>query len=504
MMRVSSNSKRLVSSARASGMALASTSPRSIARPMRLRAPLTILLLLVTLGVFAPAAQARFLTGFFDPVFAQEPSSGWLEKTGQLGDDSDTLVRISVNWSAIARERPADARDPDDPAYNWARLDESVQAAEAARVDVLLSFAVTPTWAARENVEGDPSSWAPKAGTLGDFARALADRYDGNHPSSSGPTPLPAVDKFQVWNEQNISSYLRPQYKNGELVSPGIYRDMLNEAYAAINAVESGNFVVAGGFAPYGDPPGGRKTFPALFARKLLCLKDNLDAVNCPEKAKLDALDIHPYQQNWHPGKKATRADDIRIPDISEKLGRPLQRAVEQNTVIPAEPKELWATEFGWDTKPPTTYGISASLQKRYLAEAFYRLYREGVDAATWFRIVDIPKPPPELPTPFYGMGVYTKEPGSDPKPSKSAFHFMFVTERTGSGHIRYWGRAPQNGDVEIQRRKDGSWVTLATDGTDQWQVFEGTSNLRSGTQTLRAVMPQPGDDIVSPTWEQG
>ena len=155
-------------------------------------------------------------------------------------------------------------------------------------------------------------------------------------------------------------------------------------------------------------------------------------------------------------------------------------------------------TEFGWDTRPPIRYGIPESLQQTYLSKAFYLLYQEGVDAATWYRIVDRETVEDSPSGHFPGMGVHRYS-GAE-KPSADAFEFMFATKRTGSRQIEFWGRAPTGGQVDIQRRNStGGWVTLATSPTGQSQVFEGSSQVRSGTVKLRARQ----GSLTSPVWEQ-
>src|SRR3954468_7408119 len=49
---------------------------------------------------------------------------------GTLEKRLDTLdslgvhtVRFTLVWSEVARSRPADPQDPDDPAYDWSRFD---------------------------------------------------------------------------------------------------------------------------------------------------------------------------------------------------------------------------------------------------------------------------------------------------------------------------------------------------------------------------------------------
>ncbi|HEU5143128.1 MAG TPA: hypothetical protein VFU04_08235, partial [Solirubrobacterales bacterium] len=73
----------------------------------------------------------------------------------RLGVD---VFQYQVHWDAIAPTRPANPRDPDDPAYDWGQLDAI--AAEAARHGIRLALLVqrAPGWANG----GRSPIWAPR------------------------------------------------------------------------------------------------------------------------------------------------------------------------------------------------------------------------------------------------------------------------------------------------------------------------------------------------------
>ena len=82
---------------------------------------------------------------------------GMLDDANTLGDPGATfpvlselhvqVVRMTLSWRAAAPTKPADPRNPDDPAYNWARVDRADQAADDAGVRVLQTVGGTPAWA---------------------------------------------------------------------------------------------------------------------------------------------------------------------------------------------------------------------------------------------------------------------------------------------------------------------------------------------------------------------
>jgi aryl-phospho-beta-D-glucosidase BglC (GH1 family) len=232
-------------------------------------------------GALAPtAAGTRSLaTGFFDGAFASSDAGGRAAALDSSRDLGATVVRVPVTWAAIAPSpRPAAfaAANPRDPTYRFALVDAAVREATARGLTVLLSFNTAPAWAegAHRPRGASPGSWRPSARAVGDFATALARRYDGTFSDPERPgSALPRVRHWQLWNEPNLSIYLSPQWERAgrrlRPAAPRIYRAMLNAFYRAVKAVDPGSFVLGAGTAPYGDPaPGGARLQPVLFLRE--------------------------------------------------------------------------------------------------------------------------------------------------------------------------------------------------------------------------------------------
>src|SRR4051812_40053023 len=143
-------------------------------------------------ATYSTPGTAPLVTALFDPLlfnnthgataFALSRSSG------------ATYVRIGISWSSIApSSRPTgfDPRDPTSPGYSWSGLDATLQQAADAHVIPILDVNATPRWAYAKRPKSG-SAGTPKAAALGDFAHALATRYDGTH-------GFPAEHVFQVW-----------------------------------------------------------------------------------------------------------------------------------------------------------------------------------------------------------------------------------------------------------------------------------------------------------------
>jgi hypothetical protein len=423
------------------------------------------LLAATLLAIGAPgahAAQQRGLSiGFFDRVFtADAPErSTWL---GRAVDSGSDILRIDIGWVAPgSATRPAgfDARNPADPAYRFTRADAAIVDATSRGLRVLASFTGAPPWAqgAGRPASASAGSWKPDPHALGEYGAALAKRYSGAFPDPARPgRMLPRVEAFQPWNEPNLDKYLSPQWSNGETYAPAHYRAMLTAFYRGVRSVSSTALVVSAGTAPFGDPfPNGHRIMPARFVREMLCLRQSrgrLLGTSCPEPARFDVLDHHPYSVGF-PRRTALNPDDVSIPDIG-KLTRLLRAAERSGRALPRERHRMWVTEVSYDSSPPDPEGVPIARHARYLEDAFYLLWRQGVDTITWFQIHD------QLPQPSYAAtsqsGTYFAD--GRAKPAQRAFRFPLVAERTDRATLRVWGRAPVAGSVRIERRTGSGW----------------------------------------------
>src|SRR4051794_35187667 len=58
------------------------------------------------------------------------------------------IYETAIDWNTIATRKPADARDPADPAYTWpAEIDEAVAEGQKYGIKVLVGVSGTPSWA---------------------------------------------------------------------------------------------------------------------------------------------------------------------------------------------------------------------------------------------------------------------------------------------------------------------------------------------------------------------
>jgi hypothetical protein len=417
------------------------------------------------------------------------------------------IIRLDVSWSSVAPAKlPGNfaASNPADPNYNWTAVDEEVRELSAAGFRIMMAIHRAPTWAEGPNMPKSAAAgtWEPSSTDFGQFAQAIATRYDGvfADPLNAGRS-LPRVDIWQGWNEPNIPLYLSPQWvadgSGGYTpVSPKIYRGLENAFYTAVKQVNRSNYVVLAGLGPYGDGPSTSPTErmpPVEFERELLCVTRQFTLQSgCDGPTSFDAIDSHPYGiygPTWH----ALNADDVSVPDVY-KLARVLHAAEKQRTAMPAGPKGDSVTETSWDTSPPDPHGVPVQKQARWLEQALYILWKQGVNTVLWWQLVDSPPVPDYAST--YQAGTYYLS--GKPKPSATSFRFPFVTWRTNYKTVMAWSRSPATGVVSVQDLILGKWKTITRVRVTAKQVFEVSLRLIFRRQ-LRAEI----DGSTSLPWTQ-
>ena len=390
-----------------------------------------------------------------------------------------SVVRIPVEWRYIVSPDPPagfDASDPASPAYDFTAVDAAVRDTVAAGLTPLLVVTRAPAFAEAPHrwSYAYPGSWAPNPAAFGEFATAVARRYDGSFPDPLEPgRALPRVRLFEAWNEPNLARYLEPQWvvEGGRwrAFSPLLYRQLLNAFYAAVKAVAPSDVVLTAGIAPNGEPAGVGRMTPLRFLNGLLCLEGGCGrrvrragrrartrgtgcadrgATACPDPPHFDVLAFHPLSFEG-PDLPAHSSQDVAISDIA-KVTDLLDRAERLHTALPRGHKPVWVTELNWESAPQSPHGVPGRLQAPWISRALHRLWVAGVGFADWQFLVD---PYPDLPlaTPTGGTvtvsrpaGLYSPGPGGElagarPKPFLRGFTLPFDPLRVDRGHVRVW-----------------------------------------------------------------
>lgn len=416
-----------------------------------------VLALCILAAIAAPAALAaeRMWIGFHD-----DPSFRWVgnraSRIQASAQTNATIMRLLVQWNLVAKSRPANAADPFDPAYIFADVDEAVRAAQSHDQEVILTISGTPRWA---NGGKNPNVMPKRLADLTAFARAIASRYSGRH------VGYPFVRFWSVWNEPNLQGFLTPQFDaKGRSVAPANYAKLYAAAYEGIKA---GNRLAQVGIgetsARGSDKPSGlRPTHsPGKFAELVARANPRL---------KFDAWSHHPYPFN--PNSPPTQI--VKWPNVSlaslPRFDESLKTWFKRKSV------PIWITEYGHQTKPPDSLGVSYSTQAAYIQQSISMVAGYPfVSMFIWFVFQDDQGQPWE-------SGVYTE--GGAPKGTSPA---RFTTSagpldaKNGVVGIRGGSVTPL---VNLYTRQYCATDTTGTPIGMTWRVYRGGRLIAVGQQT--------------------
>jgi hypothetical protein len=412
----------------------------------------------------APAGAGPLRTAIMDLDHFGNPDAVERNRAFARTDASGaSFVRLVLTWRSVANAgEPADATDPCDPAYNWGWFDDQVRSARAKGLKILATVQGAPDFAQAAPAHPD-GIHKPDPADFADFARAAARRYNNTNPCGDGT--LPAIRYWQAWNEPNRDYFFMPQRQGDTLVSPGLYRKLVNAFANAVHNVSGKNRVVAGGLAPLGK--GRDKPAPLPFMRKLLS-----------KPVRFDIWSHHAYTSGG-PTHRAPGEGNIALGDLGD-----MRKVLKANDgrIVSKGKVQFWITEISWDTNGPDPKAVPMKLHARWTSEALYRAWRHGVSLVTWFRIQDDPL----YATP-YQSGFFTVN--EKRKLSFQAFRFPFVAFRQ-PGRMLVWGRTPTStgGTVAIQRVVNGAWRTVATVRASSSGIFTKRFSSRARSGYVRAV----------------
>jgi hypothetical protein len=323
--------------------------------------------------------RSGMLVGFYDDaqVYGR---TGWAFR--QLRSLRAGIVRITIDWSQVAKRRPVSPANPADRAYNWAAVDAVVSQAALNRVRVLASIYGTPRWAGRAK-----NRLPRRTRDLRLFAHAAARRYSGTYQvkeSENEPARrLPAVRHWLAWNEPNNPVFLKPQWRRHRQKwrpqSAFDYAKICSAVWAGVHSTRlRGEKVACGATGPRGnDAPRSSRpsTSPLVF----------LTWFRRAGGKRFDAYAHHPYYTN-----RFERPTTVPRSKKTVTLGN-IQVLIRMLNRLYGPKKRLWITEYGYQTRPPDRhFGVRYSSQARYVHQAFAIARRtRRIDMLVWFLIRD-------------------------------------------------------------------------------------------------------------------
>lgn len=406
---------------------------------------LAVTVALLAAGAAHAAPDAKF--GIQDDAWLLYGPGTLTQRLATLHGLGVGIVRFTLRWDEIAGTRPANPRDPGDPAYTWGSYDAVLQGLHTLGIPALVTLYGTPAWANG----GRPPNWLPTTSGFADFAYAAAKRY-------------PWVHMWTVWNEPNGRDFSVP-------VSPSLYvQRLLNPAYASLHAAGGAN-VVAGGVTSPRQAPSGMS--PLAFMQGMRAAH-----------ARLDAYAHNPYAVE--PSETPSRTPCAACGALTmAKLS-----AIRADVTQLFGPKPLWLTEYGYQTNPPDRLlGVSWAAQAAYVGQAALRVWQQpGATVLIQFLVRDEPS------VGGWQSGLLTVQ--GTPKPSLHAFSLPFAEVARHGADAVLWGQVrPGSGDrpYELQRLSRGRWVPLgAPSRTGPGGTLLRTVTVALGTR-LRLWSPQLG-----------
>ncbi|MSW51551.1 MAG: hypothetical protein F2817_11790, partial [Actinobacteria bacterium] len=278
----------------------------------------TVLVLLCGIGSVAastvapaPAAASRsVVTAMADDAVLNGTHGDPAPIVARWRDAGVRNVRLFAQWSHLApavgaTRPPAGFGGTGEVPYDLRALDRKIDLVR--RNGMTVTLVVTgpgPVWGSL-----DPSRrngrWRPGPARFGAFARAVARHVTGR------------VDRWIVWNEPNVATWLQPQSTcvRGRCtpVSPHAYRKLAAAGYDAIRASDPTSPIAIGATSPKGDPTPRtvNGTVPPLrFLRGLACVDDRhrrLTRGDCRgfRAPRGSALAYHPHSNGFTPGYRS-------------------------------------------------------------------------------------------------------------------------------------------------------------------------------------------------------
>lgn len=306
------------------------------------------------------------------------------------------VTRVDILWSLVAPKPPFDAADPNDPAYDWSKLDAIFTGLASARITPIVSVYSTPDWAVAGRKIPHPNTVynpnAPTTAAFGAFMRAVATRYSGTFvpapvvapvpPDGTvvppGGTvvppvfvgPLPRVRHYEIWNEPNLKAFFR--FNSGSNLAK--YKGLLKAGYTAIKSVNRRAIVIGGVGGPRSSTGSGN-----------VGAKVWMNGLVNDRSVKFDAYSQHIYPSQgplyFTPSYAKAFPTWASLPEIYETLDKKKKGM------------KLYVTEAGYTTGSTAfrTVKVSPAKQALYLKQLFSlpEVKSTQLAAVVWFNLQD-------------------------------------------------------------------------------------------------------------------
>jgi hypothetical protein len=293
----------------------------------------------------------------------------------QLGAQN---YQFQIPWDTVATSRPANPRDPNDPAYHWpSTVDYNVQQAAQYGISLAVLVEGTPSWANG----GRGRAWVPtNLQDYADFMYAISKRY-------------PSIHRWEIWGEPSYGINFQPMPPNSR-VGPRTYAKLLDLAYVALKQASRANIVI-GGMTLNG---GGPVSTPD-FVRWLKVGKGKN-----ARPPRMDLWGHNPFEARFPNIKRKPIGKFLGLDDV-DTLHREIQRAyglrtngkgkksrVSRKVRVP----RLWLSEWTvLSEASPNLFGgfhVTPDQQAAFISAAYRMVQKlKYVVGLGWYRLEDEP-----------------------------------------------------------------------------------------------------------------
>ena len=301
---------------------------------MRLRALIAALATCLVGGAFLASAAQALPVNFWGAV----PQTSYLslEEMQRLHRGGVDSIRIPIVWQSVQAARGDQ--------FDWTLIDNQVENATKAEIEVLPFLAGAPTWAVPQaTVPGSggsvkapthlPVSGVGRTGWSAFLTAAVA-RYGAfwaEHPA----VPVHPIRTWQIWNEPNFKYFVTHP-------NPTEYGKLVVNSHTAIKAADPGaKVILAGLFAR----PKGSRTAAGKHKSLNWYASDFLEQMyrTTPGvRTRFSGLALHPYTYYFQ-----------ELPAEIEEIRHLMNRNHDGG-------KGLWITEIGWSSGHPTRSNLFA------------------------------------------------------------------------------------------------------------------------------------------------
>jgi hypothetical protein len=308
-------------------------------------------LLAVTLGATVPTASATLpveRTQHRSTVYkVRVPHSfygvhdRYLSSLSHASTGSIRLWDSGTTWADI---------EPTPGGWNWAPLDQAVEAAHADGTAVSLTLGLSPSWAAANPT--DP----PDLQMYHDYVQAVMQRYS---PQSWG---YRGIGAYQVWNESNIKTFWTGT--TDQLAA------MTKTVHDVRNAVDPGALVVSPAMVT--RLPFEQKAAAAFYRTKI---------GTTPVWKYVDVVSLNLYPTQT----VATASGGTRLgtPEDSMALLTTMRSLLAQAKVTSTLP--IWDTEINYGMGASATTLLPEALQVAYVMRTYILNAAQGVRRVNWY-----------------------------------------------------------------------------------------------------------------------